>query len=630
MSKLTFYIDGQKAEISENVSFTRIYRGSDNTDVKKNNYSLTVKFPFTYTNQLIFKRTNSLSYKSDFPYQSHECDILSNGVVLISKGKLVILSTSDAFECAITWDNFDFIGSIINNPTKLGVFLESFGSLNWNYNHSLMSKSYDSAKADTYGYTLYNDGAGDVGIASTDYYSYQHPFINYRYLLDLIFSELGFTISIPTAKNDFLQKLIIRPNKELDRYTNNVFEAFVNHYPYSPIPASYFGRVGYINENTGTSPTTPSFGNNSYYFKSFINTADGEDSFYINDGFTVPQIYRIRSFTNNVSVFEITDFVNTLGGQPTYLKKWKESDQTYHTLATINSDTILTVTAEEGDWFYFDAEPYFLISCNFKLKITTPVDLSFKEITNDLRFPSLYHIPTNIDLTVGEIVKEALDFTCSKLTYDVNSDTYYFEDILNENSTAYDITEKITSIKEITYDTKYIYSKLGQENFFKYLSKLPIDGDYSVLASDTRLAQEKTFIDSKFSTSNTQIGGTYDGTCQTFEHSFPSGQIWTQFTEKPLHLLWNDSTANKIFFSSDLFMGNIFDLFWSDYIADLFSLVLSGTVRLLKVRTNFPEIEFKRVNLKGSIYIKNFGKYYGIIEVTKNGDFAEFFILELY
>jgi hypothetical protein len=630
MSNLTFIINGQKVDIDKNIDFTRIYRGLETADVKKNNYSLTVKFPFTYVNDLVFKRTNSLTYKSNFPYDLHTCDVLTNGVILISKANLKLLSTTDSYECSLTWDNFDTIGAIINNPTKLGVFLESFNSLNWNYNHSLMSKSYVSGKADTYGYTLYNDGAGDVGIASTDYYSYQHPFINYKYLLDLIFTELGFTLSIPTVKNDFLQNLIIRPNKELDRYTNNVFEAFIDHYPYSPLSAIYFGRVTYINENTGTSPTTPSLGNNSYYFKSFINTTDGEDSFYINDGFTVPQIYRIRSFTDNTSVFEITDFTNTVGGQPTYLKKWKESDQTYHTLATINADTTLTVVAEEGDWFYFDAEPFFLASCNFKLKITTPVDVNFKDIPNDLKFPSLYHIPTNIDLTVGDIVKEALDFTCSQLTYNVNTDTYYFADRLNENSTAYDITEKITSIKEITYDTKYIYSKLAQENFFKYLTKLPIDADYSVLASDTRLVEEKTFIDSKFSTSNTQIGGTYDGTCQTFEHSFPSGQIWTQFTEQPLHLLWNDSANSKIFFSSDLFMGNIFDLFWQNYINDLLSLVLSGTVRLLKVNTEIQDIEFKRVNLKGSVYIKNYGKYYGIIEVAKNGDFAEFFLLELF
>ena len=42
------------------------------------------------------------------------------------------------------------------------------------------------------------------------------------------------------------------------------------------------------------------------------------------------------------------------------------------------------------------------------------------------------------------------------------------------------------------------------------------------------------------------------------------------------------------------------------------------------------DIIFKRVNPKGLVYIKNYGKYYGIIEVAKNGDFAEFFLLELF
>ncbi|HOS56962.1 MAG TPA: hypothetical protein PK385_13045, partial [Spirochaetota bacterium] len=142
MSKLNFIIDGKRVDISEDVDFIRVYRGLETTDVKKNNYSLTVKFPFTPVNDLVFKRTNSLSYKSAFPYEPHLCDVSSDGVVLISKANLVLLSTTDSYECAMTWANFDLIGSILNNTTKLGVFLESFPILDWNLNHSLMDKTY--------------------------------------------------------------------------------------------------------------------------------------------------------------------------------------------------------------------------------------------------------------------------------------------------------------------------------------------------------------------------------------------------------------------------------------------------------------------------------------------------------
>jgi hypothetical protein len=624
MSNLKFIIDGQKVDIDKNIDFTRIYRGLETADVKKNNYSLTVKFPFTYVNDLVFKRTNSLTYKSNFPYDLHTCDVLTNGVILISKANLKLLSTTDSYECSLTWDDFDFVGAIINNPTKLGEFLKDFPFVEWNYNDDATfdNDGYTTLKANTYGYCKYNDLTGTD--EDQHFSTFIHPLINFNYLLGLIFLEYGFTLDIPTVKNDFLQNLIIRPNKELDICTNNIFQAQV-HYTNTYVSFNKALQFDY-RRSADLSPLSPTFGRNSYYFKSWIDSNDGDDGLIIDyDGGNIPQTKRIRAFKNSLNnQLIISNFSETIGG----CSFVRYRNGAFNDLFTVYGNTTFYFDAEDGDWYFF-YNPTGGGDTSFDLTINTEI-LENEIEPNPLRFPSLYHIPTNIDLTVGEFVREALDLTCSQLIYDVNNDTYYFKDILNENSTAYDITEKITSIKEITYDTKYIYSKLAQENFFKYLTKLPIDGDYSVLASDTRLVEEKTFIDSKFSTSNTQIGGYYDGFCIAQEHNFISGEEYVLFQEQPLHLLWNDSTNSKIFFSSDLFMGNIFDLFWQNYINDLLSLVLSGTVRLLKVNTEIQDNEFKRVNLKGSVYIKNYGKYYGIIEVAKNGDFAEFFLLELF
>ncbi len=628
MSNLTFVIDGQKVDISEKVDFTRVYRGLETADTKKNNYSLTVKFPFTPVNDLVFKRTNSLSYKSSFPYDLHTCDVASSsGIVLISKSNLVLLSTTDSYECAMTWENFDIIGAILNNPTKLGVLLlDSFPAIDWNLNHSLMSKTYTTGKADTYGYLLYNDGGGDVGIASTKFYSYQHPLINFLYLLELIFTELGLTLSIPTVKNDFLKSLIVRPNKEYDNYKNNVFEFNVDCFGYIFMynaNAAYFFPSA---ENTGTSPRTPAIGNNSYYFKTWIDATDGEDAFYT-DFTAIQQIYRFKSFANSSSTMTISNFVAGSGGRAIF-RQWKASDETWYTLFTVSGNMSATIIAEEGDWFGFSTS---IDDDTFKVTITTTVEPSYINTPNELRFPSLFHIPTCIDLTVGEYIKQALDITCSELTYDVNSDTYSFSERTKENGSAYDITKNITSIKEITYDTKYIYSKLAEINKFKYLSTSPIDADYTINVTNDKLLPELTFIDLLFSTSNTQSGGTYDGNCVAIEHTFPSGQIWTQYTEQPLHLLYNDAANSRIFFNTSVLeMVYIFSAFWSDYWSDLEALVLSGTARLVKLTADMSDIEFKRVNTKGLVYIKTYGKYYGIIDIHKNGDFTEFFLLELF
>jgi len=626
MSKLNFIIDGKRVDISEDVDFIRVYRGLETTDVKKNNYSLTVKFPFTPVNDLVFKRTNSLSYKSAFPYEPHLCDVSSDGVVLISKANLVLLSTTDSYECAMTWADFDLIGSILNNSTKLGVFLESFPFIDWNYSHALMDKTYGTTKADTYGYLLYNDGGGDVGISSTKYYSYQHPMINFNYLLGLIFDEYGYNLSIPSPKNSFLNKLIIRPNKEYDIYTNNVFTAFISTGVWAPLPFIYGRRVGYINEDTGTSPYTPSFGNNSFYFKSYTDSTDGEDAFY-NDFYTVPQPYRFKCFANCSSTIEISEYDPGTGGTH-YLKHWKASDETLTTLFAVTGNGFFTLLAEEGDWFWFLSPT--INSVNFKMTITTTVEPSYKGKPNELRFPSIMHIPTCINMTVGEYVSHALQLTASELTYDVNSDTYYFSEKTKENGSAYDITKNIVNIKEITYDSKYIYSKLGQTNIFKYLSTSPINADYPIAVANDKLVLTKTFVNLLFNPSNTQVGGAYDGTCVAIEHTFISGQIFTVYTEQPLNLLWNDAATSKICFKSDLELSNIFALFWLPFWTDLEALALAGTARLIKLNANISDVEFKRVNPKGVVYIKTYGKFYGVIEINKNGDFAEFFLLELF
>lgn len=624
MSKLTFYIDGQKAEISENVSFTRIYRGADNTDVKKNNYSLTVKFPFTYTNQLIFKRTNSLSYKSDFPYQTHECNILSNGVVLVDKGKLVILSTTDAFECAITWDNFDFVGAILNNTTKLGEFLKSFPFIEWNYNDDATfdNDGYTTLKANTYGYCKYNDLTGTD--EDQHFSTFIHPLINFNYLLGLIFAEYGFSLSIPTVKNDFLQNLIIRPNKEIDICTNNIFEAQV-HYTETYIPFYNALQLDY-RRSADLSPMSPTFGRNSYYFKSWMDSASGFDGIIINNGYgPVPQTKRFKAYGNTFNnKITVTDFFISSGAIPVLVRYRGTTFTNIHTIAV---DGDYYFDAEDGDWFFFEITS--VSDAFFNMTITTVIDETLTT-PNNLRFPSLYHIPTNIDMTVGEFVNEALQLTGSELTYDVSADTYYFVDRANQNSTAFDLTDYITSIKEITYDTKYIYSKLAQENVFKYLSVSPIDYNYSVLVSNENLPLIKTIVDSKFSTSNTQSGGYYDGFCIAQEHNYITGDEYVLFNEQPLHLLWNDSASSKIRLDSQQQMGNIFYLFYASYFNDLTSLILTGSVRLLKIKASMSDIIFKRVNPKGLVYIKNYGKYYSVIEITKTGDATEFFILELY
>ena len=627
MDKLEFYIDGQLAEISENVDFTRIYRGSETVDLNKNNYTLTVKFPFTYNNQKLFLRANSLSYKSEFPYQTHTCIVKSNGITLID-GKIVLLSTTDAFECSIVWKPIDFIGAILNNPTKLGVFLNDFPEYDWNYSLSNMDLTYDSTKSNTSGYIEYNDGGGNLKPGTFKFwYSYPHPIINLRYLLQLVFDKFGFSLSIPTAKNNFLTSQIIRPNKEFDRYENVDFHGYINCRVDVPISlSSGYGKVSYFDE--GDDPAgSDAYGNNSYYFKNIVDSTNGQDSYYLDDGL-VPQYFRIQCFYNGTATFTLSQMSYDSSVPNIHIFQYIKSTNTTIQIHTVSTNTSFSVTCEDGDQFW----TYGAFSVTrFKLKITPDVN-TINLTPNRLAYPAKYHIPTNIDLTVGEFVIEALNFTGSDLSYDVNSDTYSFVDKQKVNLSSFDLTKYITGIKEITYDNKYIYSKLGQVNIFKYLIDTPIDADYYFSVGNTNLVLEKIFFDSKFSTSLITSGGTFDGLCEAVEHSYENAPfyLWTKFTEQPLHILWNDTANNRIVFTSDLEMSNIVTLFWQDYLDDLTNLVISGTVRAIKIYADINDVVFKRISMSSPVYIENYGKYYGVIQVEKKGNKCEFFLLELF
>jgi len=620
MNKLEFLIDGQSAEVNEEIDFTRIYRGIETTDENKNNYSLTVKFPFTYENQKIFLRSNSLSYKSDFPYQTHTCIVKSNGITLID-GTIVLLSTTENFECSIVWQPADLIGAILNNTTKLGNYLYDFDLLDWNYTFSLMNLTYSNTKATTYGYITYNDGGGKVGNASTKYFSHPHPVINFEYLLQLVFDKIGAPLNIPTPQSDFLKNLVIRPNKEFDMNRNNIFTAYVDATPWIYFPFFYASRITYLPENF-TGGGEPSFGNNSYYFKSWIDSVDGEDDFFANVS-SIPQIYRFKSFANSTSVLTISDFVAGTGDLA-ILKRYSVNSGTWITLFTVTGNGSHTITVDKDDWLAFEVD---FDNTKFKVEINTPIDVTLTT-PNELRFPSLFHVPTCIDLTVGEFVTEALQLSGCELSFDANTGEYNFTAKSLVNKNGYDITKHVTGIKEITYDSKYIYSKLAQSNIFKYLSTTPIDADYIISAANPSLVPEKTFIDSKFTPSEIQVGGTYNGLCVTTEHG--QNQFWTSFVEKPLHLLWNDSANSKIVFTSDLQMSNIVALWWQSYVDDLLALVLSGTVRVVQLYADINDVVFKRISTSSPVYIETFGKYYGIIEIEKTGDDCIFTLLELF
>ncbi len=171
---------------------------------------------------------------------------------------------------------------------------------------------------------------------------------------------------------------------------------------------------------------------------------------------------------------------------------------------------------------------------------------------------------------------------------------------------------------------------MAQSNIFEYENNSPIDADFEITAANPDLVPVIKFIDSKFSPSATTSGGTYNGLAEALEHYAISGEVWIGFTEQPLHLLLNDVANSRIIFNASLSMTNIVADWWQTYMDDLLTLALNGTVRVVELEADINDVIFKRISMKSPVHIETYGKYYGIIEVEKNGDLCTFKLLELF
>jgi len=652
MSNLKFIIDGQKVDIDKNIDFTRIYRGLETADAKKNNYSLTVKFPFTYTNDLIFKRTNSLTYKSNFPYDSHTCDVSSNGVVLISKANLVLLSTTDSYECSMTWDDFDIIGSILNNPTMLSEAMSEFPFVDWNFDDTVTSWTYSSGKVDTYGIvpysslSIYYSSPTYFPDGKAQFFSLPHPIINFYYLLSELFLAIGITVNIPTDKIGFLSELIVRPNERKNNYRNNVFKCWV-FWPDMTVLSSQTIYLMPSYKNITYLDNDKNLGNNSFYFKVETLDIDGIDDINsigtpiniydpVNDTYiflSPKQFYRITCLHDCTTTLTITSLANKF--EYTKIYKYDSENEVYVYLDQFNFANPLSptnYTLKKGDFIFFVYE-FHQTDMEFELEMSVTLDPNLSNITTDMAFPSLFHIPSGIPLTVGQLVTEALNFTGSQLTYDVNTNSFSFSEKTKQNAMAYDITKNIKSVKEISYDKKYLFNKsIGQNNYYTYNLPTPIDGDHNQTFNNTNLSLEVTQVKSSFHTSSIEVWGEARAReNQDYQLDDYTEGLYNIFTKQPLHILWNDKANNRVvYLNSEQNWSIIFDLFYTDWFEDLESRILSGSIRAIKFISEITDIEFKRVNTKGLVYIKTYGKFYNIIEVAKNGDYAEFFLLELF
>ena len=211
------YIDGTKVDMGDS-GISLEYRSNIFTDISKivSNFSYTIKLPKTKNNLRLIECAHIPSAVSTFPYISHTAILLRDGVQIIDKANVVLISVSDTIEIALSWGNINNFEVMVNNG-------KSLNELSYGMNPGVDYTRWGYMGSSTPQFLRIN-----YGLKDTERSAWYHPVVTAKWIIDKISQEYGITIEYPEDRMDMLDRLKIPllkkdiPQDWMDKYTTEL------------------------------------------------------------------------------------------------------------------------------------------------------------------------------------------------------------------------------------------------------------------------------------------------------------------------------------------------------------------------------------------------------------------------
>lgn len=463
------YLNDVLVELSDNsVSLTSQINDIGDLKDKRASYSNNIKLPQTAKNASVMDMLGVVGSTSRTPYINVSVKYVVDGIELISAGKGVIKNTNDYYNLVIYSGNVSIIDLLGNAELK---------DLDWSsYNHDMTSDTYFSSFTNTAGY-IYGLGRyyeGDSYNAITQ--NLQSPSFYIHTLMDMIFTQNGFTITGDLLTNsDYLSRVT-----SMD--------------------------TGYIRANTG-SPAQ-------------VFTDSTPKNLTLDNSYTVETIYTIihthTVASSGVHRVNVTGLVNSIKGWggailvtsdnqfnvKGQVNLIQDTEQTYSLEVDIDetAGTTIQVWIREITERNFDTNKQ---EIEWTSSLTTTI--TFLDLTQPINFEELIGSTKQVDF-----VKDIMQHFGVILRKTLNADNYelkLMESLLQDKSNAEDWTNKFVKFSGESYKSKY-----AQTNILKYRyddnsedDEIETYADGEFYIDDLNLAQEKTVFTSLFKASEMSV-----------------------------------------------------------------------------------------------------------------------------
>lgn len=222
------YINNQRVDMNADTKITLNFKSNLLGDISKitSSNSQTISLPKTNHNRNIFDDPTSPSRSSMFPRRKHPARYVKNGVTVIADAYVVLLDCSDKYEIALYWGEMTKFQTWVNSGAKLND-LTGLSSIYQIWDRSTTEPDggcfvlsdgrigCPSEEEEGLFYAGYDTGVGSWWTMNSAAQAVvaPFPFLSARKLISLIESDVGITFQFPdgfiNAKYGILRRLAV-------------------------------------------------------------------------------------------------------------------------------------------------------------------------------------------------------------------------------------------------------------------------------------------------------------------------------------------------------------------------------------------------------------------------------------
>lgn len=607
------FINNQSVDLKPDAASTLNYKSNLFGDISKitSSNSQTIQCPKTTTNRKIFDNPGAPAYISGVRYNRYSAHLVRNGIEVVSVGYAVLLSTSEHYEIALYWGVMANFQTWVDKAAKLNDLSGSDG-LPWD--KSVTATSLSEIKSIGYGFAKY-----DCGVTNTSLINI-HPSATAWWILNKIATQAGFTFEMPDRYKLALRGIAIPCLSRNASAASNKAEATVSTYPFLQNSNGFWGYS--IAGNNGTdrhgvfdpddNTKIRKVDGATKVIISIVNKSGSQlgMTLYSNSSGSFPSRVYVRATQYNDSSETTTQIAVSIGSSVVSSSTGMYAYQKTYYFANINEELLW------GKYDYLRLFPHngsgrIVGSRLGDTKLTITED--FESIIYPSAYPILQNLPEITQIDFIKAICGMLGIFAVPDPTNANNLKFVSLDTLQANKgKARDWSDKLVRSNDDEPKTvEYKINDYCRNNYFKYKEddSVTTNADGNLKVDSEVLDAEKTVITLPFAPSDGSKIPHYamnnDGT----------GVETAQVKDRIMRLISDGSGMASLTFDRLDFQTLL-----STYHSTLSRLLNSAIV--ITEQVILDELDLKQLDYTIPIYLRQYGKFYGIISIQSTADKA--------